>query len=46
MFDGQAIFSQEYLLYFKEKWCNTAEKDPLFGLVDGFQIDPNKKGTS
>ncbi len=33
-------FSQEYLLYFKEKWCRTAGKAPLFGHVDGFQIVP------
>ena len=37
----QAIFSQEYPAYCKEKWCRTAEKGPLFGRVDGFQIDPN-----
>ena len=42
-FNGQAIFSQEYLLYFKGKWCSTAEKDLLFGRIDDFQIDPNKK---
>ena len=36
----QAIFSQEYLLYFKEKWRGTAGKDLLFGHIDGFQIDP------
>ena len=37
----QAIFSQEYLLYFKEKWRGTAGKDLLFGHIDGFQIDPS-----
>ena len=34
-------FSQKYLLYFKEKWCPAAGKDPLLGHVDCFQIDPN-----
>lgn len=29
-------------MYFKKKWCRTAGKDPLFGPVDSFQIDPNK----
>ena len=29
-------------MYFKEKWCGTAEIDPLFGYVDGFQTDPNR----
>ena len=32
---GKPFFSQEYLLYFKEK-------DPLFGRIDGFQIDPSR----
>ena len=36
-------FLQEYLLYFKEKWCRTAETDPLLGDVDGFRIDLRKK---
>ena len=40
-FDVQAIFSQEYLVYFKEKWCRTAGKDPPLGHVDGFQIGPS-----
>ena len=37
----QAILTQKYLVYFKEKWSRTAGKDPLLGHVDGFQIDPN-----
>ena len=41
-FDGQAIFPQEYWLYFKEKWSGTAEKEPLFGRVDSFQIGPRR----
>jgi len=28
-------------VYCKGKWCTAGGKDPLFGLVDGFQIDPN-----
>ena len=36
----QAIFPQEYLLYFKGKWCRRAGKDPLFGRVGCFQICP------
>jgi len=35
------FFSQEYFVYCKEKWCTAGGKDPLFGRVDGFQIDPN-----
>ncbi len=27
-------------MYYKEKWCTAGGKDPLFGHVDGFQIDP------
>ena len=27
-------------MYYKGKWCTTGGKDPLFGHVDGFQIDP------
>ena len=27
-------------MYYKGKWCTAGGKDPLFGLVDGFQIDP------
>ena len=30
-------------MYCKGKWCTAGGKDPLFGRVDGFQIDPNKK---
>ena len=37
---GQAIFPQEYFVYCKEKWRTAGGKDPLFGHVDGFQIDP------
>ena len=37
----QAIFPQEYFVYCKEKWCGIAEKGPLFGRVDGFQIGPS-----
>ena len=28
-------------MYCKEKWRTAGGKDPLFGHVDGFQIDPN-----
>ncbi len=33
-------------MYYKGKWCTAGGKDPLFGHVDGFQIDPKifKKG--
>jgi hypothetical protein len=27
-------------VYCKGKWCTAGGKDPLFGRVDGFQIDP------
>ena len=27
-------------MYYKGKWCTAGGKDPLFGHVDGFQIDP------
>ncbi len=27
-------------MYYKGKWCTADGKDPLFGRVDGFQIDP------
>ena len=27
-------------MYCKEKWRTAGGKDPLFGHVDGFQIDP------
>jgi len=33
-------FFQEYSAYCKKKWCPAGGKDPLFGRVDGFQIDP------
>ena len=36
----EAIFLQEYSAYCKKKWCPAGGKDPLFGRVDGFQIDP------
>ncbi len=26
-------------MYYKGKWCTAGGKDPLFGHVDGFQID-------
>jgi len=29
-------------VYCKGKWCTAGGKDPLFGHVDGFQIDPKK----
>jgi len=29
-------------VYYKGKWCTAGGKDPLFGHVDGFQIDPKK----
>ena len=29
-------------MYYKGKWCTAGGKDPLFGHVDGFQIDPNQ----
>ena len=37
-------FPQEYFVYCKGKWCTAGGKDPLFGRVDGFQIDPNTTG--
>ena len=37
---GEAIFPQKYFVYCKGKWCTADGKDPLFGRVDGFQIDP------
>lgn len=40
LFRWASHFFQEYWLYFKEKWCGTAEKYPLFGRVDRFQIGP------
>ena len=36
----EAIFSREYFVYCKKKWCTAGGKDPLFGRVDGFQIGP------
>ena len=39
---AEAIFPQEYFVYYKGKWCTAGGKDLLFGHVDGFQIDPNK----
>ena len=27
-------------MYYKGKWCTAGGKGPLFGHVDGFQIDP------
>ena len=36
----EAIFLREYFVYYKGKWCTAGGKDPLFGHVDGFQIDP------
>ncbi|MEE1456895.1 MAG: hypothetical protein ACLTR8_01040 [Oscillospiraceae bacterium] len=30
-----------FLLDNKKKWCPAGGKGPLFGRVDGFQIDPN-----
>ena len=36
----EAIFLQEYSAYCKKKWCPAGGKDPLFGRVDGFQLDP------
>ena len=38
----EVIFLQEYFVYCKKKWRTADEKAPLFGCVDGFQIDPNK----
>ena len=38
---AEAIFPQEYFVYYKGKWCTAGGKDPLFGHVDGFQIGPN-----
>ena len=37
---AEAIFPQEYFVYYKGKWCTAGGKGPLFGHVDGFQIDP------
>ena len=42
----EAIFLQEYSAYCKKKWCPAGGKDPLFGRVDGFQIDPNTNVTT
>ena len=39
---AEAIFPQEYFVYYKGKWCTAGGKDPLFGHVDGFQIGPKK----
>ena len=39
----EVIFSREYFVYCKEKWRTAGGKDPLFGRVDGFQIDPKRK---
>ena len=36
------FFPQEYFVYYKGKWCTAGGKDPLFGHVDGSQIDPSK----
>ena len=36
----QAIFPQEYLLYFKGKWGSTGQKEPLLGRFGSFQIHP------
>ena len=33
-------------MYCKKKWRTADGKDPLFGRVDGFQIDPNKTETA
>ncbi len=38
---AEAIFPQEYFVYYKGKWCTAGGKGPLFGHVDGFQIGPN-----
>ena len=38
----EVIFLQEYFVYCKKKWRSADERAPLFGRVDGFQIDPNK----
>ena len=40
----EVIFLQEYFVYCKEKWCTADGKGPLFGRVDGFQIDPRHYG--
>ena len=40
----EVIFLQEYFVYCKKKWRTADEKAPLFGRVDGFQIDPNDSG--
>ena len=37
----EVIFLQEYFVYCKKKWRTADGKDPLFGRVDGFQIDPS-----
>lgn len=41
---GQAIFPQEYFVYFKGKWRSTARKGPLSGRVGRFQIHPRRRG--
>jgi len=37
----EAIFPQEYSLYFKGKWRSTGQKEPLIGRFDSFQIHSN-----
>ena len=39
-FPEQAIFPQEYLLYFKGKWRGTGQKELLIGRFDSFQMHP------
>ena len=40
---GQAIFPEEYFVYFKGKWRGAARKDPLSGCVGRFQLHPIQK---
>ena len=43
---AEAIFPREYFVYCKGKWCTAGGKDPLFGRVDGFQIDPKREAAT
>ena len=43
---AQAIFPQEYWMYFKEKWCGAGQKEPLSGRFDIFQIGSSQIKTN
>lgn len=44
-FAGQAIFPQEYFVYFKGKWRGTAEKRLPSGRIGSVLICSQKKGS-